>query len=63
MVRIVRDEKDTMRDPIPQELMLLALSQAVASGQERFAINVTHYLALRGLTFEEIWSQLTYLYA
>lgn len=63
VVRIVRDEKDQMRDPIPQELMLLALSQAVASGQELFAINVTHYLALRGLTFEQVQTQLTDLYA
>ena len=63
VVRVIRDGEDHMRDPIPEELMLLALSQAVASGQERFAINVTHYLKLRGLTFEEIRSQLTDLYA
>ncbi len=64
VVRMVRDDKDQMRDPIPQELMLLALSQAVASGQERFAVNVTHdYLKLRGLKLKEIRDQLTNLYA
>ena len=63
IVQIVRDEEDPMRDPIPQELMLLALSQAISSGQDLFAVNVTHDLALRGLTFDQVRAQLTDLYA
>ncbi|MBI3616423.1 MAG: hypothetical protein HY211_07905 [Candidatus Omnitrophica bacterium] len=63
IVRITRDGEDRMRDPIPKELMLLVLSRAVASGSEIFAVNVTHYLRLRGLNADEMRAGLTELYA
>ncbi|MBI3318582.1 MAG: ATP-binding protein [Candidatus Omnitrophica bacterium] len=65
VVRIRRDGRDPMRDPIPPELLLLAVVRAVASGEEFFAVNVAaDYLRLRGVvTYREIWNTLTDLFA